>query len=169
MAAGTVAARRCGRRRGRLLMFNSCSSRRPRAHHAMLNRSRECGLQTAHRCRMRRAHLVRIGDRQRAGLADADERRAARRAAAILACAGCAPANARRRRAQHDAVEERQLQRAPQRIGRGPGPVTTISAARRRRSSALSSAAWLNRFSRGAPPARRRTAGRPARAICRRR
>ena len=60
---------------------------------------------------------------------------------------------------QHDAVEERKLQR-----GRGEalgsGPVTTISAARSRRSSALSSATWTNRFcaATGSTPSNNRSA-----------
>ena len=94
----------------------SSRRRRGRGRHARKATSAKCAESLSGR---RRPHcadhfgdLVRIGHRQRAGLADADERRAARRGRDLVACAGwlagSAPAS---RRAQHDAIEERQLQR----------------------------------------------------------
>ena len=63
------------------------------------------------------------------------------RDARICACAGCDGGSASAERAQHDAVEQRELQRAAASASaRAPVPVTTISAPRSRRSSALSSA-----------------------------
>ena len=95
-------------------------------------------------CADRLGDLVRIGHRQRAGLADADERRARRPpprswpapdGAAGSASASGARSTMRLRNGSFSAAAAKRVVR--------PGPVTTISAARSRRSSALSSAAWL--------------------------
>ena len=65
---------------------------------------------------------LRIADRQRAGLADADERRAAGGAGRDLVLRRMDGRQRRgRRRAQHDAVDERQLQRRLGEARRGPG------------------------------------------------
>ena len=113
--------------------------------------------------------LVRIGHRQRAGLAHADERRARPVAAAILACAGWlagnAPASGARStiRLRYGSFSAAAAKRSCVRPGDDDlgGVQPQIERVEQR--------GMLQQVVGRRPPARRRTAGRPARAMRRRR